>query len=414
MNYRSRIQEQLILQAASYFKVILLVGARQVGKTTLLTHLWPQAPLFVFDPFQDLYRAKSDPDLFLQDRPQPLILDEVQFVPELLSAVKRKVDLTDAKGQYLMTGSQQMSILKSFSESLAGRVAIMEIRPLIPQEQFDLDLTQSNWLLTYLNDPSTLITKFQGVSSSLPSVFSLMWRGGMPGTIDLADGLLSTYFSSYIQTYIERDVRMLENISNLVDFSKFFTIMAALTAQEVNYAQLGREAGISAPTAQKWLRLLQYTYQWHEVPAFHGNAIKRVVGKPKGYFSDTGLASHLLRLSSPDSIFLGNISGSLFETFCFNLIKTLASVLPGSMNIYHWRSQAGSEVDLLLEMDGKFYPIEIKCKSNPIGHDARGILAFRQSYPHLQVMPGLVLHAGTHCYRLGEHAIALPWHSLMR
>lgn len=412
MNYKKRLYEEHIRELARHFKIIFLVGARQVGKSTLLEHLFPDYRSFVFDPLQDLYNVRQDPDLFLQNFPAPLILDEIQFVPEVLPSLKRMVDRSDARGQYFLTGSQQLSILRSVAESLAGRVAIIDIGPMIPQEQYSNYSTSDNWLAVYLAHPETVHTRCSG-GSVQQSLYEILWRGGMPGAIELPHQTLPTYFSSYIQTYVERDIRTLENIQNLSDFGRFFALLAALTAQEINYSELGREIGITPATAQRWVQLLMHTYQWFEVPAYHGNVIKRISSKPKGFFSDTGIASYLQRISSPQALASSPLLGALFESFCFSLIRTLASVLPMKPRMYHWRTGGGAEVDLILELDGTLYPIEIKCKSNVTGHDTRGIQAFKQTYPHQKIAMGLILYAGDVCYQVNDHAVALPWNSVI-
>jgi len=416
MIFKERIAQKRVRDLAKLFKMVLITGARQVGKSSLLAHLFPELRIFVFDPVQDLYGARADPDLFLTNFPGPIILDEIQYVPELLPALKRKVDQSEQHGQYFLTGSQQLSVLKTVSESLAGRVGIIELGPMIPQEQYaiaSLTTQTTNWLDHYLTDPHTFQKQFRGVMNIAPSLYETVWRGGMPGTIEIPDLSMADYFSSYIQTYVERDVRLLENIQDVATFGRFFALLSALTAQEINFSQLGREIGISPSTAERWLNLLRYTYQWHEVWPYHGNAIKRISSKPKGFLSDTGIACYMQRISSAQALGGNPLLGALFETFCFAMIKGLASDLSVAPYFYHWRTTAGAEVDLVLERDGNLYPIEIKCKTNITGHDIRGIHAFRQTYAQKRIMPGLILYAGSECYWVDGHTIAFPWHGLV-
>lgn len=409
MDYRSRIYEKLILEAANLFKIIFLVGARQVGKSSLLAHLFPNTKIFVFDPVQDLYNARKNPDLFLGDFGKPLILDEIQFVPELLPALKRFADQSTAKGQYFLTGSQQLSILKSVAESLAGRVAIIPISIMTPHEMYDTFDESTNWFLRYLKNPDSFYKQQAAKINHLPSRLEVIWRGGMPGTLGIPNDTLPLYFSSYIQTYVERDIRLLENIEELYIFGNFLSLLAALSAQEINFSQLGREIGISPKTAQRWLQLLIHTYQWTELPAFHTNSIKRLSSKPKGIIADTGIACYLQRISSPDALAASPMQGALFESFCFNMIKGFCGVLPTKPNFYHWRTLAGAEVDIIVELDGKLYPIEIKSATTISKMDIRGITAFKETYPHLKIAPGIVIYAGNECYRITEDIIAVPW-----
>lgn len=409
MLYKKRIQENKIKEAANYFKVIFLVGARQVGKSSLLMHLYPNTKIFVFDPVQDQYNIRQDPDLFLNSFEPPLILDEVQFVPEVLPSLKRKVDQVAKNGQYFLTGSQQMAILKNVAESLAGRVALIKVSIMSPQEIYDEFKPQKNWFIKYLKNPDSFFKEPHLPIANIPSVYQAIWRGGMPGTIELPNSALFTYFSSYLQTYVERDVRLLENINDLATFGRFVALMSALTAQEINYAQLGRDVGVAAATAQRWLNILIYSYQWTTLTSFSNNSVKRSLGKCKGMITDSGFACYLQRISSPDALAGHPMLGAFFESFCFNMLKSFCAALDTEPNFYHWRSFDGAEVDLLLEIDGKFFPIEVKCKSNVNKHDARGIIAFRQNHPHLNIQKGLVIYAGSICYPIDQEVIAVPW-----
>lgn len=407
MKFLPRHLGSRILSAKDFFKVILLLGARQTGKSTLFKHLFPDIKMIVFDPVQDLYDARKDPDRFLDLFPPPLILDEVQFAPELLAALKRRVDLNEQMGQYFLTGSQNFSVLKTVSESMAGRVAIFQLNPFTPLEMVGRG-EQNGWLTDYLKDPKQFIQTPRSNISDLPPLNEFLFRGTYPRAIHMPFKELESFFLSYIQTYVERDVRLIENIENLSLFGTFLQMAAVSTAQEINASHLGRELGISPQTARKWLNLLLYSFQWIEVKPYHGNATKRLSDKRKGYFKDTGIASHLLRIHSPDSLVSSMKMGALFETWVANYIQEQASFTFAS-NCYHWRSHGGAELDLLLERDGLMYPIEIKCKSRPNFSDASSIHTFRKTYPQLKVMPGLVIHAGEENYLIDQETLALSW-----
>ena len=406
---RSRINEKLINNFSKLFKIIFLVGARQVGKSSLLAHLFPADKTFVFDPIQDIYNVRQNPDLFLNDFKPPLILDEIQFVPELLPSLKRFVDRSDAKGQYFLTGSQQLSILKSVSESLAGRVVIIPVYPMTPHEMYAEFNEEQNWFLQYLKNPDTFFSDKLTKIDIQPTRIEAVWRGGMPGIIDIPNSAVTAYFSSYVQTYVERDVRLLENIEDLSKFGRFIALIAALTSQEINYSQLGRELGISPKTAERWLNLLIHTHQWTELQPFHMNSIKRLSLKPKGIFTDTGLACYLQRISSPEALAASPMHGAFFESYCFNMIKGFCTALQMMPNFYHWRTLAGAEVDIIVEIDGIFYPIEVKAATTVSKSDIRGITAFRETYPNLRIAKGVVIYAGDQCYRITEDVIAVPW-----
>lgn len=406
--YLQRHIENKLLQYARHFKVILVTGARQVGKSTLLQHLFPDIKSFVFDPIQDLYGARQDPDLFLDTHPSPLILDEVQFVPELLPALKRRVDKFDTRAQYFLSGSQNLSVLRTVSESMAGRVGILNLEGMTPYELYEN--TEKTWLEHYLRKPEELSSSIHQQLMTPPLV-NLLWRGTLPGILDMPDEMVPGYLRSYIQTYVERDVRLLENIRELSAFDRFLGLSAALCAQEINASQLGREIGIAPATAKRWINLLDATYQWLEVPPYHGNTIKRVSGKYKGFWRETGIVCYLQRLSSPDALAVSPLLGPLFETFIVNLINRLCSLMPTPPQLYHWRTSGGAEVDLILELDGFLFPIEMKCKTNITGHDTRGLRSFRETYGSHKVAPGIIVYAGTECYHVDKYTTAVPWNA---
>lgn len=413
MKYRARHAEEKLRKLARYFKVVLVTGARQVGKSTLLQHVFPKFRTVIFDPIQDLYGARQDPDLFLDHFPPPLILDEIQYAPELLAAIKRRVDRQKAKGQYFLTGSQNLSVLRTAAESMAGRVGILPLSGLTLNEITGRG-RDPGWLGQYLKAPGSLLELCKKPGKPSGRLVRFLWRGFLPGLLEAPDEIAPDYFRAYLQTYVERDARRLEDIRELAAFDRFLGLAGALTGQEINSSRLGREIGANPGTARRWLDLLANTYQWLELFPYHGNAIKRLSGKRKGYLTDTGLACYLQRLSSPEALAMSPLLGAMFETWAVNDIHRQFINLATPPQAYHWRTAAGAEVDLALERDGKFYPIEIKCKTNLTRHDTRGLRAFRETFPQLRIMTGLIIYAGRDCYPLDPHAIALPWNARLR
>lgn len=404
--YHKRLIERKFREYAAHFKVVLILGARQVGKSTLLDHVFPDLKKIVFDPVQDLFGARQDPELFLNTFPTPLILDEIQYAPELLPAIKRRVDLSEKKGQYFLTGSQNLNLLKSVAESMAGRVGILHLDGMTLSELKET-VTEPSWLDTYLSQPEKFLL-------NLPAKDNLplrLWRGSLPGTLELPDNLIPSYYQSYIQTYVERDVRLLENIRELAEFDRFLSLLGALSGQEVNTSQLGREIGIAPATARRWLDLLSNTYQWLELFPYSGNTIKRLSGKRKGYLRDTGMACYLQRISSFEALLANPLMGPLFEAYVVNAVHRQFVTLSVAPIAYHWRTAAGAEVDLVLERNGNLYPIEIKSKTNLMKHDISGIKAFRNTYSNSKskVMTALVIYGGNDCYWLDEDVLAFPW-----
>ncbi|MCE3237956.1 MAG: GTP-binding protein [Gammaproteobacteria bacterium] len=409
MSYKKRLLEAKLQQLGSYFPAVVLTGARQVGKTTLLKHLLPEVRHITFDPVIDIGNARQDPELFLDQLQLPVILDEIQYAPELLPVIKRRIDERKKPGEYWLTGSQNLSVMKNISESLAGRAAISPLYPMTLAERYD---NASSWLVRFIENPRKFLTQpvSRIINNPKESLSTVLWKGGYPGLLELENvSLLQDGLGSYLQTYIERDVRLLSEVSHLQEFSRFVQLIANLTAQEIHFTQLGREINISPQTARRWLNLLISTYQWIELPAYSGNTLKRISGKNKGYFVDTGMVCYLMHISTPNALLGHPKLGALFETYVVNDILRQLPLLPGKPAVYHWRSHGGAELDLLLEMDNIYYPIEIKCKSRPLKADSRGIQAFRQTYPHLNLAPGLLICPTNDRLGLGEDCFAVPY-----
>jgi hypothetical protein len=402
--------EQKVLELFAHFPVVAVLGARQVGKTTLVEKLGiPGLKTFTLDSTIDLGGARADPDFFLQQQPRPLFLDEVQYAPELLGSLKREVDRRQTPGQFLLSGSQNLAVLRSVSESLAGRVSIVELWPLSLAESGG-DPARTGWLERAVRGEA--FPEQQTAAVGPPALFPLLWRGGLPGLLTLPDHLCPTYFSSYRQTYIERDVRTAAGVSSLQHFGRFIGLLAALTASEVNHNELGRELGVDRKTALAWTGIASATYQWHEVPAYSRNAIKRLAGKPKGFFSDTGLACHFQGLTSAEQLLHHPGAGRLFETWVFGEVKKRTAIWNAGPNIFHYRTLAGAEVDLLLEMDGVLHPIEVKMTANPSRRDLRGIDSFRDTFPKARLGTGLLVCAIPAATRLRPDLWAVPWWEL--
>jgi predicted AAA+ superfamily ATPase len=405
--YRPRLLEAKISELFRYYPVVSVLGARQVGKSTLVENLFGNSmAVVVFDPVLDIENARQDPDFFLQNHPAPVFLDEIQYAPELLGAIKRQVDRHKKKGRYILSGSQNLSVLKSISESLAGRVAVVHLLPLTRREITGEQ--SSNFLEQWLRGQFPEL-QAATASAAIPPLYPSIWRGGYPGLLDLPDHLVSGYWQSYLQTYIERDVRSVAQIGSLQSFGLFIRLLAALSAQEVNHAHLGRELGVDRKTARAWLETVQSTFLWFSVPPFSRNPVKKIAGKTKGYFADTGFICQLQKIGSADTIAGHPLQGALFETYVVLEILKNVQAWPMPPNLYHFRSYGGAEVDLILEQNGTLYPMEIKAKSNPTRNDGRGISAFRECFPSERMAPGLIICAVESPQRLADNLFAIPW-----
>ncbi len=392
------------------FAVVVVSGARQVGKSTLVSHELPDWDSVVFDPAIDVGNARQDPDLFLDNHPSPVVLDEIQYAPELVAAIKRRVDRDRRPGMYVLTGSQQWAVLRSASESLAGRAVFLDLEGFCLAEIAEASI-EEHWLKRYLEHPKEFVASPPKRLPAGRPVYEQLWRGFMPETDSLERDWVAEFYRAYLRTYIERDVRLVSDVSDWQQFGRFVQLAAALTAHEINYSQLGRELGVTPQTANRWLATLRATFQWFETAAYHGNTIKRISSKPKGYLADTGLACTLQTISTPQTLSGHPLAGALFESAVAAEVRKLAGTLATPPNLYHWRSHSGGEVDLLLERDGMFYPIEIKLTSRPSRQDTRGINALRQTYPRSKIAPGLVIAPVERMARLSDADYSLPWDS---
>lgn len=411
MKYHHRLIEAKLRSYVDSFACTLVTGARQVGKSTLVEEQFGKKyRTFVFDPVQDLFEVRKDPDLFLRNNPPPLILDEIQYVPELVPALKRAVDRDRRPGMYVITGSQQWEVMRHLAESLAGRVAMLELPTFCFQEADDVD--PPCWLNLWVDECrhglEAGLEALRTHVSSQRSATQTIWRGGFPEVQTLKDSVVPGWMQGYVSTYLQRDVRTLLEIRDEMQYASFLGLCAALTAQECNYSQLGRDIGLTSPTAKRWIGVLKGTYQWLEIPAFSSNHIRRLSGKPKGYLSDTGLACFLMRLSSAQAVQGHPAFGALFETLvateCWKQLQE-QTLVPA---LYHYRQHSGAEVDLILEKDGRLFPIEIKASSQARPSDARSIHIFQEKIGSA-VQSGLVIYGGAEILRLSDTCAAVPF-----
>jgi hypothetical protein len=405
--YKKRILSDKLKKLAEYFPAIIITGARQVGKSTLVKHIFENMDYVLFDPLQDIENARKEPDIFLNNHLKPVILDEIQYAPELVPAIKRRIDADRKAGQFILTGSQQWSVMKSISDSLAGRIVILDLNSFSLGEI--AEDSSKPWLLAWLENQDAGISDKTKKLQTGSILYELLWRGFLPEALLMPLEHVANFHDSYLRTYLERDVRQFADVSDWALFRRFVSLISALTAQEINYSQVGRELGLTPQTSQKWLDILKATFQWFELPAFHGNTIKRISSKPKGYISDTGIACHAQSISSPKAIGGHPLWGSLFETAVVNEIRKQCALLNPMPTMYHWRTHRDAEVDVVLERDGIFYPIEIKATGRPSRRDTSGIRAFRSTYSDIKIAKGLVVAPTDAFIQLSEDDYAIPW-----
>lgn len=360
--YIKRTSEDVIKNLSKQFKVVLVTGARQVGKSTLLKHCDENRNYVSLDDLSERELAINEPKLFLETHKAPLIIDEIQYAPELLSYIKLIVDKSDKKGQYWLTGSQQFHLMKNVSESLAGRVGILDLMGLSLAE---LSQTPNNE--PFFPDLEYIEKRRENHKNySTSEIFKIIYNGSFPA-LNNQDEFQdrNAFYSAYIRTYIERDIRDLSSISNEMKFLNFIRVVAARTGQVLKYSELANAVDISEPTAKTWLSVLVSSNIVYLLEPYYRNITKRMTKMPKIYFLDTGLCSYLTGWSSPEVIEKGAMNGAFFETFVVSEILKSYRHNGERPLIYWYRDTQQKEIDLLIERDGKLHPIEIKLTSNP-------------------------------------------------
>lgn len=358
--YIKRSLEDRVKYLAKHFPVVMVCGSRQVGKTTLLRKIADENKTINYvtlDYPRIRQLAKEDPELFLQQYSAPLIIDEIQYAPELLQYIKIKVDEIDGNGQYYLTGSQMLHMMNEVSESLAGRVGVLSMYSLSRAEIEGRDSIPFN--------PAN-ITNIES-NDTISNIFDMIIRGGMPQIVSDPDLSYEDYYGSYIQTYIERDIRDLINVKDENKFVKFISCIAARTSQEVNLSDVSKDVEVDRKTVEKWLSVLVSSGIVVLLHPYSGNTIKRIVKRPKLYFMDTGLACYLSMWNNARALELSAMAGAMFENYVISeIIKGYANNgISIRSRLAYYRDNNGKEIDLLILDNGKIYPVEIKKSADP-------------------------------------------------
>ena len=360
--YIKRHLEKTLTKAENMFGAVLVAGSRQVGKTTLLRKAKAALPYITLDDPIMLASAVSEPGTFFRISPPPLVLDEIQYAPQLFPHIKMLLDTHGQKGQFFLSGSQQYQMMCNISESLAGRIGILNLFGLSLRERYGIDCCQpfiptGEYFEARKNCPTPL---------DYNAAWAIIHRGALPAMTADAAMDWQIFYASYVKTYLSRDVRDLAQVGDEVKFLRFMTASAAMTGQLLNQASLARDAGVSQPTAERWLSVLRASNLVYLLQPFHNNVIKRAVKTPKLYFLDTGLAAYLTRWNTPDVLQLGAMAGAFFESF------VVSEILKGYANdgildppLYFFRDKEQNEIDLLIWQDQIIHPIEIKKSADP-------------------------------------------------
>lgn len=362
--YIHRIMEEKLKSMAAHFPVVMVCGARQVGKTTLLKQIQEenrQIQYVTLDYPKIRMLAREDPELFLQQYQPPLIIDEIQYAPELLPYIKIRTDQAQRNGMYYLTGSQMFHMMKNVSESMAGRIGILSMYSL---SRAEMENRESEPFL-----PGRIRSRES--TDTITDIFEKIYRGGMPRMVTDLELLPEDYFGAYMQTYIERDIRDLITIKDENKFLKFISCTAARTGQEVNLADMAKDIEIDRKTADGWLSILVSSGLIYLLRPYSGNTIKRIIKRPKLYFMDTGLACYLTLWNNARSLELSAMAGAMFENYVISeIIKGYANHgIDVRSRLCYYRDNNRKEIDLMILENGAIYPIEIKKSADP-GKDA--------------------------------------------
>lgn len=387
MKYIKRQIESTVLKLTKQYPVIMVCGQRQTGKSTMLRHIAePDRRYVSFDDAKIRTLAKNDPELFFETYGTKLIIDEFQRVPEILIEIKKIVDektytTEDASGMFWLSGPQKFLMMKNISETLAGRVAVLNLLPLSFNEIHE---RSNDCFHPYID----VLKKKECLNLTQNDIFDCIFKGGMPKLISNNDIDRDMYYSSYMNTYIERDVSALEQVGKLEEFRNFVTFMAANTAQELKYDTIANVVGVSAPTIKQWVSILERSGIIYILRPYSNIVSKRLVKIPKCYFLDTGLASYLTSWPTPETLMNGAQAGAIFETYVVSEILKSYYNNGKEPNLYYYRDIDQKEIDLLMVEGDKIYPIEIKKSKSPSNPNKNFDVLNKFN---LKIMPGIIL-----------------------
>ena len=407
LKYKKRWLAASLREAIKDHPVIVLTGARQVGKSTLLQYERPFSDwkYISLDDFDALAMAKRNPDV-LWGGAGDIVLDEVQKSAGLLEAVKIEVDLNPEKHKFILSGSANLLLMKQVSETLAGRAAYFTLNPMTVGE------------MTGVPPPGLLERLFSGrlpteqvIESELHDPVPFMWRGFMPRLMRLeSSAALLRWWEGYVMTYLERDLRQLSQIDSLPDFRQLMIVLALRCGKILNQTEMARDAGISQATAHRYINLLETARLVERVPAFALNRTKRLIKSPKLIWSDPGLAAFLAGHFEPEALRTSREAGGLFESMIYLHLTTLMQLMTPRPQIFFWRTTTGNEVDFVLEWGRKLLAIEVKLSGKAKYADADTLRFFLEEYP--EAVAGILIYAGNEIRVMHEKIVAVPWVTL--
>ena len=358
--YLKRELEEIVVRTSNAFPVVLITGPRQVGKTTMLQQLAGESRKYVsLDNLMQRELAIHDPELFIQKYAPPVMIDEIQYAPQLLPYIKIYADKHKKNGDFWLTGSQMFHMMKNVSESLAGRVGIINMLGLSNHELHGMPKRP------YSTEFKPLLANLQSAKKmDLHQTFARIFKGSMPALYGQEQDL-EMFLSSYLNTYIQRDIKDLTQVGDELAFMRFMTSCAARTSQMLNYSDMAKDVGISVPTAKQWLSILISSGIVTLIEPYFNNVLKRTIKSPNMYFLDTGLCAYLTRYSSSETLEASAMSGAIFETYVVSeIIKSFINA-GKRPPLFYYRDIDRKKIDLIIEQNNILYPIEIKKSANP-------------------------------------------------
>jgi len=383
--------------------VVVLTGARQVGKSTLLLHTFSHWWYLTLDDFDVLTQAERDPQALWAGADR-VVLDEVQKAPTLLAAIKRAVDRRRGARRFLLSGSANLLLMQKISESLAGRAVYFTLSPLTLGE---LESKPAHdWLIRLLQGELP-------ADGSLPSIAPLefMVRGSMPPLLTMTSlEACVRWWEGYLATYLERDLRQLARIDALADFRRVMVALALRSGQLQNQTEIERDTAVPQPTVHRYLNLLEASHLLERLPAYATSRTKRLIKAPKVYWADPALAAHLAGYYDEQSLRAARELGPLFETLLLHHLRVLSQLLTPRAKLFYWRTVSGQEVDFVIEQGRRLLALEVKLSPTPRYTDCEGLRLFLQEYP--EASAGLLVHTGREIRRLDEKIVAVPWNFL--
>ena len=402
--YIARHIEKTIEKSFAAFPAVLITGPRQVGKSTLLINRFKNIPNVTLDSPLQLLSLRQDPVEFFKLHGSPLIIDEVQRAPECFSVLKYMIDSDRRAGMYILTSSQKYALMKGVSESLAGRIGIIDMLGLSDREIYEDPFDRP-----FLPTSDYLLERRPKMAPSIQNLWERIHRGSMPELYSNENMDWEQYYAAYVDTYIERDVKQLGSVGDTLAFTQFMTALASRTGELLNAASLARDVGVDSKTVKRWLSILQASNIIYLLQPFSLNINKRIIKTPKVYFTDTGLVCYLCRWLTPQTLANGAMAGSIYETFIVSEILKSYYNAGKEPDLYFFRNTDGQEVDLLFYRDGKLYPIEIKKTSSPNVKDAKHFGTLSTFFPSLEVSEGGIICNAEDLLPLGQNLKIIPF-----